>query len=68
MFDIAVLDMAEPEPLLDEGLGALPLGAGDEGLLSLDAGAAPEEGEELESPEQPVCCSRAERKINRSLG
>jgi len=40
MFDIAVLDMADPVP---------PLGAGEEVLLSLDAGAVLEEGEELES-------------------
>lgn len=38
MFDISVLDIAEPELLPDEELAMLPLGA-EELLLSLEAGA-----------------------------
>jgi hypothetical protein len=38
MFDIAVLDMAEP----DAGFAMFPAGAAEELLLSLEAGAAEE--------------------------
>jgi hypothetical protein len=38
MFDIAVFDIAEPEPLFDDGLPVFSLGAA-ELLLSLEAGA-----------------------------
>ena len=44
-----MFDIADPDPLLDEELAVPPLGGAEEVLLSLDAGAAVEEGEELES-------------------
>jgi hypothetical protein len=42
MFDIAVLDIAEPEPLPDAGFAMFPAGADEGLLLSLEAGAADE--------------------------
>lgn len=47
MLDIAVFDMAEPEPLLGEELAMFPLGAAELLLASLDDGDEVEE--ELES-------------------
>ena len=47
MFDIAVFDMVEPEPRLDEELAMFPLGAAEVLLLSLDDGDEVEE--EVES-------------------
>jgi hypothetical protein len=43
MLDIAVLDMAEPEPLPDDEFAVSPLGAAEELLLSLDDGDEVEE-------------------------
>ena len=65
MLDIAVFDMAEPEPLSDEELAMFPLGAA-ELLLSLEAGAVVREN--LSPAERPVYCSRARRTINRDQG
>jgi hypothetical protein len=45
MFDIAVFDMAEPSPLLEEGLALFPPGAAEVLLLSFDDGDAVEEVE-----------------------
>jgi len=47
VLDIAVFDMAEPEPLLGEELAMFPLGAAELLLASLDDGDEVEE--ELES-------------------
>ncbi len=58
MLDIAVLDMAEPEPPPDEEFAVFP-----PLLLSLDDGDELEE--KLNPPERPVYCSRAKRTTNK---
>jgi hypothetical protein len=62
MLDIAVFDMAEPEPPPDEELAVFPLGAAEPLLVSLDDGDVVEEEDESAGAAGLLQPSRAKDK------